>query len=121
MSIYHIYSTTTTSEIASLHLDCDCLLPYTHHHYHPHPSLPHADCRYDETLCDLEREVIKDLHLPISHLYQRLSPLQGLFTTLTKAIDRMERQELRGSAILHLLHEGTKTGSLQGMIQALEK
>lgn len=65
---------------------------------------------YRQKLLSLEKEILADPHLPVSHLQYSLEEYQLLFPALSNLIQQLHLQKAHGCYILELLHKSAANG-----------
>ncbi|PVD20069.1 hypothetical protein C0Q70_20563 [Pomacea canaliculata] len=75
---------------------------------------------YRQALLDLEQEILRDPHLPVSHLQYKLQDFQLLFQALGAVLDQIITHRAHGCYLLDILHRNAVCG-LPKVKDALER
>ncbi|XP_013394474.1 gamma-tubulin complex component 4 [Lingula anatina] len=65
---------------------------------------------YRQALLQLERDILADSHLPVTHVQCALEEFQLLFPALLGIIDQLLQHRAHGCQILEILHKNASTG-----------
>ncbi|XP_033101259.1 gamma-tubulin complex component 4-like isoform X2 [Anneissia japonica] len=65
---------------------------------------------YRKVLLRLEQEVLRDVHLPLSHIQQALEEFHPVFTELSVLLDQLIARRVHGCHLLEVLHHRSVCG-----------